>query len=72
MKKYKKQDVINALDRYVRRYFSSIHGAAFHLGVSRTYLYYMLSGDRAIPDKVLRKLGYERHQPDEYYIRKVK
>ena len=72
MKKYKKQDVIKALDRYVKRYFNSIPEAAFHFGVSKAYLYYMLSGDRAISDKVLIKLGYERHQPDEYYIRKVK
>jgi len=71
MRKYNAGHIEKALGRYIDKHFDrSVATAAEEFGCTKAYIYYMLSGDRAIPDHILKLLGYERRQPKAYYVRK--
>lgn len=71
MRKYKQDHIEKALGRYIDKHFDrSVAAAAKKFDCTKAYIYYMLSGNRPIPDHILELLGYERVQPEPYYVRK--
>ena len=57
------------LARYVRR-FTTQAEAATAMGITASFLSYLLSGQRNIPDSVLATLGLERVRVDRFIRRR--
>jgi len=68
MKKYKESQVREALQKYIKKNFKSSRQAALSYCITPAYMYYILDGQRGIPDEMLADIGFEGHT-ERYYVR---